>query len=66
MADTPDMTLTPDEAERVNAALDREPRVIPELRALIDDYCNRNSCWLEPGHDGDCKPGGCGRVGRGA
>jgi len=57
---------TPDETARLLTALDRRPRVIPGFGEVHDDYCNRNSCWLEPGHDGECKPGGCGRVGRGA
>lgn len=64
--DVPWWTLTPAETQRMSVALNRAPRVIPELRALIEDYCDRDSCWLEPGHDGECKPGGCAHAGRGA
>ena len=63
---TPRWSLTPTEAARLEVELDAEPRVIPELRALIDAYCNGGSCWLKPGHGGECELGGRGHAGRGA
>ena len=43
-----------------------------DIRAQGDEYesgmdasCNRDSCWLGSGHDGECEPGGCAHVGRG-
>ena len=35
----------------------------PDLLRL-SEFCNRDSCWLEPGHDGECRPGGCWHAGR--
>ena len=44
----------------------RLPRGEGPCPTTADNYCDRDSCWLEPCHDGECKPGGCARVGRSA
>lgn len=38
---------------------DDEAGAVVQCPCVCHTYCNRDSCWLEPGHDGDCKPGGC-------